>query len=218
MKSINCDVIKDLLPSYIDKISSSSTNELIEEHLLKCNDCCLALKDMNKEIDIEAIYSQTKQIDYLKKYRKNKIITIIFAIILTIDILLAIPMALYFFHKNIDFLVDVNSINVSLSQKNNINGKQELIFEMIDSNRKYDLLGFNYEVVEDNQNKSVYVKVVGKLSWGTISRSYFHIEIDEYINHICIEDKKGKVKEIWNKNTGLLVKDISNIYSMITNY
>ena len=33
MKIVNCKVIQDLLPSYIDKISSQSTNMLIEEHL-----------------------------------------------------------------------------------------------------------------------------------------------------------------------------------------
>lgn len=42
---------------------------------------------MNKEVDIKPLYKQEEQIDYLKGYRKNKIMTIVFTIILTIDII-----------------------------------------------------------------------------------------------------------------------------------
>ena len=35
----NCNVIRDLLPLYIDKISSEETNKLIEEHFEECEEC-----------------------------------------------------------------------------------------------------------------------------------------------------------------------------------
>lgn len=44
MKLIDCDIIQDLLPSYNDKISSKSTNDLVEEHLQKCENCRMVLK------------------------------------------------------------------------------------------------------------------------------------------------------------------------------
>ena len=31
-----CNVIKDLLPLYIEKITSQDSNEIIEEHLKEC--------------------------------------------------------------------------------------------------------------------------------------------------------------------------------------
>lgn len=34
-----CDIIKDLLPGYIDNLSSSATNAAVEEHLSACPDC-----------------------------------------------------------------------------------------------------------------------------------------------------------------------------------
>ena len=64
MKQVECDVIKDLLPSYIDKVSSNSTNNLVEQHLKKCKDCATKLKEMNEEIDIKPLYNQEEQIDY----------------------------------------------------------------------------------------------------------------------------------------------------------
>ncbi len=39
MNRINCDVIKDLLPLYIDKILSDSSKELVENHLNECENC-----------------------------------------------------------------------------------------------------------------------------------------------------------------------------------
>lgn len=87
MKKINCidcEVIKDLLPSYADKISSKTTNKLVEEHLKKCKNCSDVLKNMNKEIDNEIIENQNEQIDYLKGFKRKKIATIICVIIITI--------------------------------------------------------------------------------------------------------------------------------------
>ena len=39
MNEIDCDVIQDLLPSYSDKVSSNSTNKIVEEHLESCSKC-----------------------------------------------------------------------------------------------------------------------------------------------------------------------------------
>lgn len=71
MKEINCDVIQDLLPSYLDKITSESTNRLVEDHLQSCNKCSKILEEMNKKIDAE-LFNQNEKIDYLKGFRKEK--------------------------------------------------------------------------------------------------------------------------------------------------
>ena len=68
MKEINCEIIQDLLPSYSDKISSKSTNELVERHLQKCENCREVLLKMNKDIDIDILNSNDTKIDYLKGY------------------------------------------------------------------------------------------------------------------------------------------------------
>ena len=39
MNKIACDVIKDLLPLYVDNVCSEKTKDLIEEHLAGCEEC-----------------------------------------------------------------------------------------------------------------------------------------------------------------------------------
>ena len=46
MNKLPCEVIKDLLPSYIDKLTSGTTSELIKEHLKSCESCRAAYNSM----------------------------------------------------------------------------------------------------------------------------------------------------------------------------
>ena len=39
MSKTDCDIIKDLLPLYEDNICSEKSKDLIEEHLIECEDC-----------------------------------------------------------------------------------------------------------------------------------------------------------------------------------
>ena len=46
MSKISCDVIKDLLPLYIDEVVSEDTKLLVEEHIAECKECKLSLEQM----------------------------------------------------------------------------------------------------------------------------------------------------------------------------
>ena len=37
MNKINCNVIKDILPLYVDDLASEDTKALVESHLKKCD-------------------------------------------------------------------------------------------------------------------------------------------------------------------------------------
>ncbi|WP_188890272.1 zf-HC2 domain-containing protein [Paenibacillus radicis (ex Gao et al. 2016)] len=45
-----CEVIKDLLPLYIDQVCSESSKQLVEEHLAKCDSCKAEYTKMQQEI------------------------------------------------------------------------------------------------------------------------------------------------------------------------
>ena len=47
-----CKIIKDLLPNYLEKLTSEQTNRWIENHLIECKNCQNTLKHMQQEIDI----------------------------------------------------------------------------------------------------------------------------------------------------------------------
>ena len=69
---IPCAVIKDLLPSYADDLTSPETSGLVREHLEECPDCEAVYEAMHGEIPPETegdcgIAADSSEIDYLKK-------------------------------------------------------------------------------------------------------------------------------------------------------
>ena len=50
-----CKIVQDLLPTYIEDLTSEETNQYIEEHIKNCNDCEQALLDMKGELKLEKI-------------------------------------------------------------------------------------------------------------------------------------------------------------------
>ena len=47
---IHCEVIRDLLPLYVEDVCSEATKELVENHLSKCQECRLELELMQKQL------------------------------------------------------------------------------------------------------------------------------------------------------------------------
>lgn len=81
---MKCEVVKDLLPSYIDGLTSSVTNEEIKEHLDQCADCKRNYEAMTEQCygpcqkdeilqddNLNAI--NTRDIKVLKKFRRIKL-------------------------------------------------------------------------------------------------------------------------------------------------
>lgn len=52
MKGINCEVIEDLLPIYVEDMASDSTKALVREHLSNCAACSKKEEDMRKEVEL----------------------------------------------------------------------------------------------------------------------------------------------------------------------
>ena len=48
----NCDIIRDLLPLYAERITSEATNTLVEEHLAECEACRAELERMEKPVTV----------------------------------------------------------------------------------------------------------------------------------------------------------------------
>ena len=65
-----CKIVQDLLPSYIEKLTSKDTNEYIEGHLKTCENCTNVYNDMKAEIKVNTT-SPKAEIDYMKKVRKK---------------------------------------------------------------------------------------------------------------------------------------------------
>lgn len=66
----DCKIVQDLLPSYIEKLTSKDTNEYVEGHLKTCEDCTKVCNDMKADLKAN-VTSPKAEIDYMKKVRKK---------------------------------------------------------------------------------------------------------------------------------------------------
>ena len=201
MKGMDCDVIKDLLASYVDKITSETTNKLVENHLQSCNKCSKILEEMNKEIDTE-LFNQDEQIDYLKGFRKEKKIAIIKTICIFIIIILMLFLFLQEIVSKFNFDVDINKLYITYNTEEKIDENTiELQFNVIDT--KFNL-NFEYDTTN---GKDIYIIPVGKFTYfSKPSRTMFSFNINKDTERVFLKDRKGNLKEIWNKDNGILVK------------
>ena len=69
MKSdLSCEVVRDLLPSYIDGLTSEETSRLVRAHLDACEACRGVHREMTGE---EPPKAEQPEVDYLKKVRAS---------------------------------------------------------------------------------------------------------------------------------------------------
>lgn len=110
MKKINCNVIQDILPLYIEDIVSNDTKELVEEHLQNCEFCQQVYQEAKTDLENDIKFSaQTNENDNeandLKNFRKffikRKIKTILFSIAATVIFFAAI---FTFMNKHVTYI------------------------------------------------------------------------------------------------------------------
>lgn len=71
---IPCEMVRDILPLYVDGLTSDETNNELEQHMKECEPCTAAYQDMQKEFVCEKTNNENdgeKEINYLKKIRKS---------------------------------------------------------------------------------------------------------------------------------------------------
>lgn len=69
MKKLDCEIVRDLLPSYIDRLTSDKTTEAVNAHLNECEACRAAYREMTNS---EPPIVEQPEIDYLKKVNHSR--------------------------------------------------------------------------------------------------------------------------------------------------
>ncbi|MFZ7103771.1 MAG: zf-HC2 domain-containing protein [Peptococcaceae bacterium] len=82
-KELTCSIFQDLLPNYIEKLTSAETNQAIDEHLDICEDCKKVYKQMVADVGspekIPAI-----ELKFLQKVKKTRLLAALACVILTL--------------------------------------------------------------------------------------------------------------------------------------
>ena len=73
---MKCEIIKDLLPSYVDELTSAESNEEIESHLEYCPECQEYLREIRKDIEVDKA-EKDKNIEIFIKVKEKTVQIII---------------------------------------------------------------------------------------------------------------------------------------------
>lgn len=63
-----CKIVQDLLPNYLEKVTTEETNEFIKSHIDQCNECNEVYNSMQENMEIKKLETN-EEINYLKKFR-----------------------------------------------------------------------------------------------------------------------------------------------------
>lgn len=72
MKRIDCEVIRDLLPLYVEDMASEASRRLVEDHLEECEDCRRELEEMRAgDAEKKPVYSAEPLRELRRKWKRQ---------------------------------------------------------------------------------------------------------------------------------------------------
>ena len=155
-----CKIVQDLLPTYIEDLTSEETNQYIEEHIKNCNDCKLVLLDMQGELKLEKI-NKNMEINGLKKVKRRMILEIFFSVVIVI---LIFAIGLYI----------NNNYTLYINEKGDIAIKSYKT-ELTISNSKY-LIMSGKEKREGTEDGYAYVSIIATINDKQVCTNMRYIE------------------------------------------
>lgn len=192
MNKIDCSIIQDMIPLYIDKICSTQTQEMVAEHLETCEQCRQMLVQLEKpmpikeaaeisEHDGKELYQNIRN-SFMKKVIKRVlvIIAVIFAVVIAGGILWFAPV-----------------VNISY---------EDAAFEVVeyaDKDKVYvDSIVKGLHGIRDGER----FILSGKTSWSMICTSKTGIQnmrypvmMDENLTEIIYQDSDGVEYVLWTR-------------------
>lgn len=118
MNKVHCNIIKDILPLYVDDVVSEETRTFIYNHISECFDCKNELELLKKEISDKQMPSEVmKGAEPIMKIKKQiwngKVKAITIAVIVMVLIFLAVTIS-----KNMTLKSNENNIVATWSDSN----------------------------------------------------------------------------------------------------
>jgi hypothetical protein len=161
-----CEIIRDLLPAYIDGLTSADTNEAVREHLQSCAECKKIYDSMRTELVI-AEEAPRDVIDYMKKIRKKRRWAIIISLAVILGIcLIAILSIRYdnqFWKGDTDYVATGEMVTWNSDNTFDYNGDEYVQADLWAEN---DIFDFNQAFTYDEKDPAFNIKHDrGFISW-----------------------------------------------------
>lgn len=229
MKNTPCEVIKDLLPLYVDDICSEKSKEIIEEHLLECGECRKYLDSLKEDIpsvvsESEAAEIQEAETSFFKKVKHKMTIQkwlfcgILLVIVFGLFIIYENPMENEWLNKIplLDKRISVEDVSVSevcqlkngyvyftLTSKKPFTIQTYYTISSLDENTKYtESFDDGYNVIE--LRRSRWQEIFERSVINT--QMSFVVPLSENVDgavhnsiHLYYEGKDGEKITIWEE-------------------
>ena len=238
-KNEECKIVRDLLPSCVDKVTDEVTNKFIQDHIQECEECKKVLENMGEEVILDKVKEKEK-LDYLKKVRRRQgikiaLVTIILLIMIVSSIVFCMFMAtakpykdesgnvdymksfLYWIGVNKNFYIDEEVKNWT-GERVNISHS---ILKRVDSNEIIHIQIFTFD---NNRNICVGMKyILNGLEENELDKLYREYkELDEQqaeepkmtdITNVKIQD--GKLTFSMNNYTNVSTQRVKDVIETI---
>ena len=200
---LTCGVVRDLLPSYVEGLTSQETNTAVERHLADCPGCTRLRADLAGETPPPS--EEVKEVDYLKKVKRRGRRRVVAAVAVTVLFLtLGIAAKLFLIGSPANW---DNWENSNWTTRTNVPNQLDIGFysELLDT------AYYNWNVTNENG--------IVRVSARKVLPSVFHDTSDHW-EHILLNG----VREVWVSNQlvwqgGVMISpQIDRVYQAKTPY
>ena len=188
MNKISCNVCKDLLPVYIDRLCSEESEQLVENHMADCDDCRNTYEAMREDVDVPKIEKEEKdktdefKLNLNKKWHRFVTTRAIVISSISIVSLSAIILGIYFLFFHYYY---VSGDKVTFTAPCELEDGR-IAFRLSDSEGKK---GFNnvkilsYEDVEYGEQNALYVVAESTIFDKSDEPNYIDYDLYNYENN-----------------------------------
>ena len=118
MKTLPCDIVRDLLPLYVDDVVHDTTRLAIKQHLQTCDACRMEAERMNAHMELpineNVQHAEAQILNNLKKHLfRKKVIVSIFSIAIAILVLFSV----YSYMALTEVAIPYDAHNMTISEQ-----------------------------------------------------------------------------------------------------
>lgn len=195
----DCEIIKDLLPLYVDDVCSIETKELVEKHLKNCNECKKIFETMEKDEHNKNFEEKESIKNFNNKIKRNKKKAVVISLIIfVIGILL------------IKYICSCILFNHIINKAHKFSDIDNMYIQKMENSLSGEIF-VTKEYYKDGKFKEVHESYT-KDKVTTIYTKYTSIGSDEVV--IIYPDNKARIeKELEILNNETMLKSIPFIYN-----
>ena len=118
MKKISCNIIRDILPLYLDDVVSDDTKELVEEHLETCDACRMEADILGRNITLPTNrFIKLSDAEVVKKLKGRFLRKKVLVSILSVAAAIAVMIGIYAFMTMKSSFIPYDSTKIRIREE-----------------------------------------------------------------------------------------------------